>query len=503
MVFKLLSLACANTGLFKLRRLHLKFSTVALGAAGFVLLFILGNAIFLYLQHAVLAVSYPYPLNYGEGLVLDQVLRVFRSEVIYPTTLTAAPFIVSNHPPLYILLQVPFLWLFGPAFWYGRAISLISLLAAAAFLGLTLYHLTHHWAASLLSSLLLFSIPYFWNWSVLNQGDTLALALSWAGLYTIVRNPDRSRNVVLAGVLFTAAVFTEQTYFLVAPVTALLWLLQTHRLRRALDLLAVAAGLCLALYLILNGITHGGFYLNLVTYNANLWNFQEVAGKLIEIALNTFILGLAALIFFLAERLDTPTRTWPFVLPYLLTAILITILVGKSGPNDGFMYELSAALCLVTGAAFAWLRNHWVIVFFLIGICIQVNSLTAWTTALYQPNFDEKLASRIEIARLADIIRSADGPVLVDEYNGLVPLSGKTLYYQPYEFAQLARSGLWDAKPLLNDLAQRKFSALLIYFPHDFNITRSRWPSFIYDTFWNTYTNTGELASNLICLPVK
>jgi hypothetical protein len=259
----------------------------------------------------------------------------------------------------------------------------------------------------------------------------------------------------------------------------------------------------MVLFLAINSFTHGGFFLNIVTYNVNLWNYQQVAGKFIEIFLNSFILGLIALLFLITERLDAPTRTWPFVLPYFIGAVLVTLMVGKAGPNDGYMYELSAALCLVTGAAFAWMKNRWVRVVLMAGIALQVSTFSAWTVSLYQPNFVEKIADRSDIARLADLVQSADGPVIADEYNGLLPLAGKPLYYQPFEFAQLTRAGLWNPSPLIGDVAQRKFSALLIYFPSDISIFQSRWPNFIYSTFWNTYSQAGELASNLVCLPIK
>ena len=41
-----------------------------------------------------------------------------------------------------MLAQVPFVWLFGPALWYGRLISLLSVAAVALFVGLTLHALT-------------------------------------------------------------------------------------------------------------------------------------------------------------------------------------------------------------------------------------------------------------------------------------------------------------------------------------------------------------------------
>lgn len=468
-----------------------------------IVIFNLGKALFLFLRHMIMAISFPFPLEYGEGLVLDQIIHLASRVNIYRNTIATPPYTVTNSPPLYMLIQVPFDWIFGPAFWYGRIISVISLVFIAIFLSLTLYNLTKDWMASAISGLLLFSIPYFWNWSVLDRADSLALALSWAGLYTAIRWPDRQRRLIISMILFTAAIFTQPTNALVAPITAMVWLLISHHTRQSMVLFAGTGGFCLALYLIINILTKGGFYLNLITYNPNIWNFQEVTGRFIETSFNSLVLGLIAVFFLVAEQVGTRSQAWPFVLTYFIIAGVITFLIGKAGPNDGYMFELSIALCLTTGAALAWVKNHLAKAAIWVLIAIQINSYTTWTIEQYLPSFNERIADRDEIAQLAKKVLQASDPILIDEYNGLLPLAGKSLYYQPFEFAQLTRAGLWNPTPLINDIAKKRFSMLMIYFPRDLTITNSRWPENIYASFWENYMNTDDLASTLVCLPQK
>ena len=121
------------------------------------------------------------------------------ARAIHRTSIAAPPYTITNTPPLYLLLQVPFASILGPAFWYGRAISVISLLFAAVFLGLTLYELSKIGWPAAVGGLLLFCVPNLWNWSVFDRVDLLALALSWAGLYAIVRWPERRRRVWRSG----------------------------------------------------------------------------------------------------------------------------------------------------------------------------------------------------------------------------------------------------------------------------------------------------------------
>ena len=155
---------------------------VVVGAALVILLMAQGRALVLFAQHVPLALNDPYTLNYGEGPLLDQAVRLARGENIYQADLATPPYTITNYPPLYVLAQVPFVERFGPAFWYGRLISLISILVAALLLGLTVQAVTKDWIAGLAAGLTLPAIPYVYYWSALARIDSLALALSMAGL---------------------------------------------------------------------------------------------------------------------------------------------------------------------------------------------------------------------------------------------------------------------------------------------------------------------------------
>jgi hypothetical protein len=45
------------------------------------------------------------------------------------------PFYPSIYPPVYHLTLVPFVWLFGPALWYGRVFSFLTTLITALAIG--------------------------------------------------------------------------------------------------------------------------------------------------------------------------------------------------------------------------------------------------------------------------------------------------------------------------------------------------------------------------------
>jgi hypothetical protein len=138
---------------------------VAPGVATAVLLLAQSWALMLFLRHGWDALTFPFPLNYGEGPLLDQAVRLANFEGIYSSDLTRAPYTISNYPPFYLLVQAPFVWLFGPELWYGRLISLASVGATGPLRALTLFTLTRDRIAAMAAGLTFPAIPYVLRWS--------------------------------------------------------------------------------------------------------------------------------------------------------------------------------------------------------------------------------------------------------------------------------------------------------------------------------------------------
>src|SRR5919107_3496387 len=139
----------------------------------------------LFARHGLAALAFPYPLNYGEGPLLDQAVRLASMRNIYPADLSTPPYVVSNYPPLFVLLQAPLMWIFGPEFLYGRVISLASPMAVAGLIFATLHAITRDRTASAAGGLTFLAVPFVLHWSSLDRVDMLGLALSWGGLYAV------------------------------------------------------------------------------------------------------------------------------------------------------------------------------------------------------------------------------------------------------------------------------------------------------------------------------
>ena len=476
---------------------------VATAVAAALLLLAQVLAVSVFVRQGWEALAFPYPLNYGEGPLLDQAVRLAGFENIYGSDLTRPPYVVSNYPPLFPLVQAPFVWSFGPAFWYGRMISLLAAAAVALFVGLTLHALTRDRLAALAGALIFPAMPYVVRWSSLARVDLLGLALSWAGLFVVVRWPHRRWSVVAAGLCLVVAVYTRQTYALAAPLAAFVWLLARGQRRRALELAGFAGGAALILFGVLNVLTGGGFFLNTVTANLNDFRWERVSLNALGALLACPLLLIGALAFVsFAPRKREPS--WWLVAPYLLASVPSALLVGKVGSDVNYLLELSAAFALATGALLAWQRERPRVRIVLVALlAVQVLAL-AQSSRVASGLQDYVIEGRPEIAQLSKIVAEAEGPVLTDDYMGLLPLHGRRIYLQPFEMTQLSRDGEWNQGPLVRAIEGEEFPVIMIWKPpFAREIKRDRWTLRMLAEIREHYRPTEDLADMVVYRPKK
>jgi hypothetical protein len=392
-------------------------------------------------------------------------------------------------------------WVFGPGFLYGRAISLVSTVAVATLIALTVHAFTRDKVASAVGGLTFLAVPFVLHWSSLDRVDMLGLALSWGGLYVAVRRPDR-RGVILAALFFVAAIYTRQTYALTAPLAAFAWLLASGHERRALALATLTGGPSLLLLGILSALTGGGFYFHTVTANVNEFRWEQVSSNLATIQGIMPLLLLGGLAF-VVLGLRLRQASWWLVGAYLAGSAAAALLIGKVGSDLNYLLELSAALSLAAGALIArFFSRPGARSALLLALAVQVAIMIQASQYVYAGFQADVIAQRAEIARLEGIVEDSKGPVLADEYAGLLPLDGRRIYIQPFEMTQLKRDGRWDQSSLLTSIRRRKFPAILIWKPpYAAGIERERWTREMLEAIEENYETAQKYAGTVVYLP--
>ncbi len=479
----------------------------------------LGLGLLLFLINAVMAVPFRYPLDYGEAPLVDQAMRLAAGQNIYRRDLSVPPYTVSNYPPLYVALLALPLKLFGPSFFFGRLLSTVSVLGAAFFLGRLLYVTTRDRWAAWVAGLTLLSAHYVVKWSPLHRVDALALGLSTAALYVVARHGETRRGVVATALLLVAAVYTRQSYGLAAPLAAFVWLWIRRGWRAAFGLAGLVGVIGLGLLGLLSLLTGGGFIFNIITANANPFRWATVARYAREVRrVAPILLALNGLMVFVGVLRRQAVKVsghassltlWPLWLPYLVGATLAAMTVGKVGSNVNYLLELSAALSLGAGMAVAWTREAagGTVRFFARGVALLLvavqAAMSAHATLRVVTLVRDRHQARVKLIGLEAIVARTEGPVLADEYMGMLTLSGRPLYIQPFEVTQLANAGLWDQGPLLAEIRRGTFPLILIHHFRSWPVYKSRWTAEMLQAIWTSYTPTDFLANTVVYRPLR
>ena len=482
----------------KLRKLDASLGMVLDDGAKIMFLIFSAVTLLICLEYQFLAITHRYSLDYGEAPLVDQAMRLAAGQNIYRADISTPPYTISNYPPLYVAVLSISVKLFGPAstFFVGRLISILCAWISSLCLARIVYVSTSDRIAALSAGFTFLAFPFVVFWSPLLRIDMLALALSLSGLCLLVTVPISSRSLIAAALLLAAAIFTRQSYALAAPLAGFVWLL-ARDWRQALRLAMLVGGLTLFLFFLLNTFTDGGFLFNIVTANVNEFILELLRynwGRFRDAALIPLLIGAASI--FLIPRWNP---LWTLATPYLVGSIVSAATIGKIGSNVNYLLELCAAVSLAVGVVIAWSRLH--LSFYslraalLILLAFGLVKMMHTTLKDYTGDLRARRAAVRELSQLEAQIAETPGPILADEYMGMLTLQGRPLVIQPFEVTQLAWAGKWDQTPLLESINQKEYSSIIIY---DRPWSNERWTAEMLEAITQSYILVDIVAENKI-----
>jgi hypothetical protein len=447
-----------------------------------------------------------YSMDYGEAPLVDQAMRLANGQNIYRADISTPPYTISNYPPLYVAVVALGVKVAGPAkaFATGRLVSALSAWIAALCIAFIVHKATKDRLAAFIAATVFIAFPFVTFWSPLLRIDMFALALSLAGLALLVSQPISTPRFILSGLLLTAAIFTRQSYALAAPLAAFIWLIGPEwNWRRALQFAALVGGTSLVLFFILNTLTGGGFFFNIVTANVNEFGMDRLRynfDTLVAAALLPLLIGVFSL--FLGRRWNP---LWMLAAPYLIGASLSALTIGKIGSNVNYLLELCAALGLAAGVVIAWSRAHATVphslrALLLILLALGLTRMMHVTLMEKTGDLRNRQVNFTELNKLETFVKDTSLTILADEYMGMLTLQGRPLVIQPFEVTQLAVAGKWDQTPLLESIRNHEFSAIILY---DQPWSNERWTPEMLDAIYSSYTLSGLIAGNKIYTVVE
>ena len=428
------------------------------------------------------SIRYPWELDYGEGIVWQQMRWMFTARAYGP--IDGFPAIVFHYPPLYHALTVLTAGALGTdELATGRAISVLSTFAAAIASAILVAALLEGRASrwdrrisSCIAALLVFTFVPVDLWATFMRVDMLAIALGMFGLVAAFKSLERPRFIYLASLLFVAAVYTKQTA-LAAPAATFAVLI-VARPRIALRGIATCLILGLTIFAILGWLTDGGFYRHIFLYNINRFDAARLVWILYLPAAQAMYVALAA--FVVVRRLREVRSKYRsiedaraklgqspsdirllIVAAYLLVSTVMLVLVAKSGSNINYFLDCFFALGLFSAmapseAANGLRHNPHLRAMFAIGFPAALAAGALFAQPVRTGDGADSPHSH-ELARLAHVIASAKKPVISDDMVLLIR-GGQDVRWEAAIFAELASTGRWDERPFIQRIRNHEFA---------------------------------------------
>lgn len=450
------------------------------------------------LARAEYLLAYPFPHDGLEGTLLYEA-RLWRGGEALYQPLELYRFVSAPYPPLYyVALMIADLHQGPHVFWSGRAVSagagiIVGVIAA----GLILRG-SRSWIAAALGVALFLSAPPLLLWGTRIKPDLLALGFTIAGLgFTALalndpQQPasDQRRNAralsfpwpfLGAIVCFVAAFFTKQTAVagpLAAGIALLAadiqdWWPHRHEARRPRSFImglplqwrtpaftALYLLLAFGVWALLDMLTANAYTLH-VWWNfgrINWWSFA-LLGKIVSLLgfwWPAMLLGLATIVLALRERRLLVIAAYVLASPITLSA------TGETGANHNHLLETHLALAIAAGCAAGWaaraLPRRPLLALPLLAL------LSAQLLLAFRPPdwYANQLNPNDPPERFLTFMRHMPGEILADD-TGLLFQAGKPLRYNdPSTMGPTARTGKWEQRGMLEDIAARRFSAIMI-----------------------------------------
>ncbi len=317
-----------------------------------------------YVLYAVNLIQFPFDYDQGEGFELVDAVMFSQGRWPYQSV-EPYPFYASNYPPVFHLFQVPFVWVFGPAYWYGRLLGFLGTLVTAYVIGFAVYHdgvwrgTGGHRLMALMAGLAFLASNFIYHIGPLNRQHMTMVMFETLAVVTLAHSDSiearaaRRRTIALGLGLLIVAGYTKQLAAFSA-VAVLLWMFLRNP-RRALGwgvLFALVGG---AIFAWMTWATHGEWWRQAILANVNQTRFDQVAGLFrLWFSLHGWLIVPAVLLCLYELYFE---RISLYFVWFMLTALLGGVSSGTWGGGDSYFATSIAAACILSGIFFSrWLR---------------------------------------------------------------------------------------------------------------------------------------------------
>jgi hypothetical protein len=324
------------------------------------LLLLVGHLI-IYVHYAVGLMRFPFDYDQGEGFELVDTVLFSHGDWPYRNT-EVYPFYASNYPPLFHIILVPFVWIFGPEYWYGRLVGFLGTLITSSAIGYAVFREGRHKAVAVMAGLAFLASNYIYHVGPLFRQHLMMVMFETLSVVVLahvveIQDPRRRRRVMIMGLaLLLAAGYTKQ--MAVATAIAVFGFLFVRNPRRSIIWGVIFGAIAGAIFVWIDLATHGEWWANIIAANVNPYIPSQFTGLFKQWFRLHGVLIIMAGLFAAYELYFTRLSLYSI---WWVLACAITILSGKWGAGDSYFSTAIAATCLLSGIFAAWtVRGDWV-----------------------------------------------------------------------------------------------------------------------------------------------
>jgi hypothetical protein len=308
-----------------------------------------------YFNYAWQLFKFPFDYDQGEGFELVDTLLFSQGQWPY-RDIDSYPFYSSNYPPLFHVMTVPLVWLFGPRYWTGRLVSFLGTLVTAGAIGYAVQRQGKRWWLSLLSGLAFLASNYIYHVGPLFRQhmtmvmfETLAVVLMTVTIdLEEADGKKRPWHIAVVMLLLLMAGYTKQlAYATVAAVFIFFFLRQTWRAVKWAIPFAIITGL---IFLWIDYATNGNWMLNTVTANINPFVPGQAQGLYRQWFQLHIVLAIVASLYAIYQLYFERLSLYSI---WFVVALINSVTAGKWGAGESYFATAIAASCILTGLAFS------------------------------------------------------------------------------------------------------------------------------------------------------
>lgn len=311
----------------------------------------------IYIVFGVALIPFPFDYDQAEGFELNNAILLSQGGCPYCDN-DVYPFYASGYAPFFHVLMVPFVWLFGANYWYGRLIIFVATLVTSGAISFAIWRDEKRLWVGLLAGMAFLASNFIYHIGPLLRQHLLMVAfetLSVVMIANVFANGKKGQNkrILVAFLFLLLAGYTKQLAYSTCIAVAGWLFLQNPRqaLKYSIGLVVVAG----AIFAWAMWVTDGQWWINIISSNQNEYITEQFV-SLTKLFLSLhWPLVLMAMLLAAYELYFSRLSVYTI---WFVVSFASTIGAGKWGAGDSYYATTLAAACLLSGIFLAKTLNH-------------------------------------------------------------------------------------------------------------------------------------------------